>query len=174
MKYRELQELHRMDLHRWGGEKHLKLYCLKPEYKLVYRYRNVKYLSSNKWMKPLYLIERYLYNRCCVKCGCDIPSHSTIGGGFKILHGWGIVINSKSVIGKNFTIVSGTVIGATKTGQPVIGNNVSVGAHALLLGGIVIGDNVDIGAGAIVTHDIPTNGVVYSDASPIRRIKETK
>ena len=95
-------------------------------------------------------------------------------GGFKILHGWGIVINSKSVIGENFTIVSGTVIGATKTGQPVIGNNVSVGAHALLLGGIVIGDNVDIGAGAIVTHDIPTNGVVYSDASSIRRIKEIK
>jgi serine O-acetyltransferase len=63
------------------------------------------------------------------------------------------------------------VIGATKTGVPTIGNNVTIGAHALILGGITIGNNADIGAGAIVTHDVPNGGVVYSEASKVRRIK---
>lgn len=35
-----------------------------------------------------------------------------------------------------------------------------LGVHSLLIGHIVIGNNVDIGAGAIVTHDIPDNCVV--------------
>ena len=62
-----------------GGKKHISLYLFKREYKLVYRYRMVKYLESHKWMWPFYMFERYLYNRSCMKCGCDIPSHATIG-----------------------------------------------------------------------------------------------
>ena len=170
MTYKELKMLLRMDIRRWG-ESFFHLYFFQKEFELVYRYRLVQFFSTHKWLRPLYMLERFLYHRCCVKCGCDIPSHVTIGGGLKILHSWGIVINSKSVIGTNFTIVSGTVIGATRTGQPVIGDNVTVGAHALLLGGIHIGDNVEIGAGAIVTHNVPKNGVVYFDASEVRKIK---
>lgn len=172
MKYSELCKLREMDLKRWGGVKHISLYLFKREYKLVYRYRMVKYLESHKWMWPFYMFERYLYNRSCMKCGCDIPSHATIGGGFKILHGWGVVINSKAVIGNNFTVVSGALIGATHTGQPIIGDNVLVGAHALLLGNIVVGDSVEIGAGAIVTHDVPCYGVVYSNSSCVKRFKQ--
>lgn len=68
MKYSELCKLREMDLKRWGGVKHISLYLFKREYKLVYRYRMVKYLESHKWMWPFYMFERYLYNRSCMKC----------------------------------------------------------------------------------------------------------
>lgn len=169
----ELRKYLRKDIKRWGGKSGLYLYLMKKEFRLVFRYRILKYFESHVLTRPLYFIERFLYHQSCNHCGCDIPSHVSIGAGFKILHSWGIVINSHSIIGENCTIVSGALIGATRTGVPIIGSNVSIGAHAIILGGIKVENDAEIGAGAIVTHDVPTNGVVYSDASELRRIKNT-
>lgn len=171
MTYKEYKETIEKDIQRWGKTSFLALYLTVPEFKLMWRHRLVSMLRSYVFLRPLYQIERFLYHRSCVRCGCDIPSHCKIGAGVKILHGWGIVINSKTIIGENFTIVSGTVIGANHTGFPTIGDNVSIGAHALIIGGVDIGNNSEIGAGAIVTHDIPENGVVYGEASKVRKIK---
>ena len=88
-------------------------------------------------------------------------------GGWKLLHSWGVVINSKAQIGENFSIMTGALVGASPHGVPRIGNDVFVGAHAIVLGDIVIGDNVQIGAGAIVTHDVPDNAVIVGDAAHI-------
>ena len=170
MNYLELKTLLHKDLARWD-KNFWTLYFMKPEFKLIWRYRWCNYLKSHTIMKPLYYLERFLYHHSCVRCGCDIPSHVTFGGGVKILHGWGIVINSKTIIGENFTIVSGSVIGANYTGVPKIGNNVTLGAHSLIIGKIEIGDDVEIGAGAIVTHNVPSNSVVYGDAAVVRRFK---
>ena len=49
---------------------------------------------------------------------------------------------------------------ATKIGQVKIGNNVFIGAGAIILCGVSIGDNVIVGAGTVVTHNIPSNLVV--------------
>lgn len=173
MKINELLRLIESDRNRWG-KNGVKLYLLNPEYRLVYRYRMLHFYKTHWYFKLLYYIERLLYHRCCVRCGCDIPSHVCIGGGFKVLHGFGIVINSGTIIGKNCTIVAGTVIGANHTGHPIIGENVSIGANCTIIGDISIGDNVDIGAGAIVTKSIPDNAVVYGQSSQVRRIKENE
>lgn len=168
----ELKQLLRADKEQWGkNQSIIKLSVFHMEFRLMRWKRYCDYFVATPWMKPFYYFARWRYYRYCRKCGCDIPSHVRIGGGFKIIHGWGIVINSKCIIGERVTIVSGSVLGATKTGFPIIGNDVSIGAHALVLGGVHIGNNADIGAGAIVTHDVPDNGVVYSDASVVRRIK---
>lgn len=50
-------------------------------------------------------------------------------------------------------------IGYSRVGKVVIGNNVFVGADAIILPGIKIGNNVVIGAGSIVTKNIPDNSV---------------
>ena len=42
----------------------------------------------------------------------------------------------------------------------VIGNNVFIGARALVMQGVTIGDNCIIAAGAIVTKDVPSGSVV--------------
>ena len=107
-----------------------------------------------------------------MKYGCDIPSHAVIGPGLRIDHANGIVINSKAVIGKNATLKGGVVIGSNSKGVPTVGDNVLIGAHALLIGKIIVGDNSSIGAGAIVVHDVPNRAVVVNQSATIIRIKE--
>ena len=51
-----------------------------------------------------------------------------------------------------------------------IGNNVWIGAGAILLPGVTIGDNSVIGAGSIVTKDIPAN--VVAVGNPCRVLRE--
>ena len=47
----------------------------------------------------------------------------------------------------------------TKISDVTIGNNVFIGAGAIILPNVKIGDNVIIGAGSVVTKDIPNNSV---------------
>ena len=54
-------------------------------------------------------------------------------------------------------------LGYTKAGEIVIGNNVFIGANAVVLPNTHIGDRVIIGAGAVVAHDIPDNSVVVGN-----------
>jgi maltose O-acetyltransferase len=49
----------------------------------------------------------------------------------------------------------------------VIGNNVFLGAGAIVLPGVTVGNNVVIGAGAIVTKDVPDNVVVAGNPAEI-------
>lgn len=51
-----------------------------------------------------------------------------------------------------------------------IGDNVWVGAGALIMPGVTIGENTVIGAGSVVTKDIPANSVAYGN--PCRVIRE--
>ena len=51
-----------------------------------------------------------------------------------------------------------------------IGNNVWVGAGAIIMPGVTIGDNSVIGAGSVVTRDIPAN--VVAVGNPCRVMRE--
>lgn len=155
-----LTELIKMDIKRWGDRSVLNLFFLKREFRLVLRLRLCQFLRNYKAAYPLYCVERLIYHHSTSKCGCDIPSSLTVGGGFQLLHSWGTVINSKAVIGENCTILSGCVIGSNKTGVPTIGDNVYIGTKATILGGIRVGNNAKIGANALVIDDVPDNGVV--------------
>jgi len=101
-----------------------------------------------------------------VKYGFDISYRTTIGKGFYIGHFGGIVINGDAVIGENCNLSQGVTIGVlvrgNKTGIPKIGDRVFIGPGATILGGITIGNDVLIGANAIVTFDVPDNAVVAS------------
>lgn len=72
----------------------------------------------------------------------------------------GIILSHETVIGKNCTILHQVTIGGGKGGAPVIGDNVEIGAGAMLVGGIHIGNNVRIGANCVVAEDIPDNCTV--------------
>lgn len=60
-------------------------------------------------------------------------------------------------------------IGVERTGVPVIGDNVTIGAGAIILGGVRIGNNVNIGAGAIVVDDVPDNTTVVCEKARVVR-----
>lgn len=83
-----------------------------------------------------------------------------IGEGFCPIHSYSTIINGAAKIGCNCTIYHCATIAVEKTGVPIIGDNVKIGAGAIIMGGIKIGNNVNIGAGAIVVEDIPDNSTV--------------
>lgn len=58
-------------------------------------------------------------------------------------------------------------IGAGKGGSPVIGDNVYVGAGAIIIGNVIVGNNVKIGAGDIVVENVPDGSTVVSQKSKI-------
>lgn len=172
MNYKDYKLYVREDRRRWNSNKsHINMFLTNSCYRLIIRHRRCELLRSYKVLMLFYQMERFIYHRTCVRCGCDIPSNVKIGPGFRMDHSWGVIINSKAVIGSNFLIKSGAVIGATEKGIPSIGNNVSVGVHALLLGNISVADGAEIGAGAIVTHDVLENAIVICEAAHISRIK---
>lgn len=81
-------------------------------------------------------------------------------------------------IGDNFVSAPGSIIlthdsslffhiGQYRVEKVKIGDNVFVGANAVILPGINIGDGAIIGAGAIVTKDVPESVVVAGNPAKI-------
>lgn len=87
-----------------------------------------------------------------------------VGGGFYVGHGWGTVVNAHR-IGENFRVGQNVTIGSKNLKEPIIGNNVSVWANAIVIGDIQIGDNSQIGAGAVVVKSVPKNSIVVPSKS---------
>lgn len=96
--------------------------------------------------------------------GIEIHPGAEIGRRLFIDHGMGIVIGETAVIGDDVTLYQGVTLGGTgkEKGKrhPTIGNKVSIGAGARVLGNITIGDNCRVGAGSVVLRSVPTNSTV--------------
>ena len=92
-----------------------------------------------------------------------------IGGGIWLDHPFCTRMGAAS-IGSNFKVKQLVTIGKnTDMKQPTIGNNVFIGAGAVVCGGITIGDNVQIGANAVVMKDVPANCTVIGNPAIIIR-----
>jgi serine O-acetyltransferase len=115
-----------------------------------------------KWHVPL--LPRLMSEVVHRVTGIDIHPGATIGRGFFIDHGTGVVIGGTAIVGDDVTIYQGVTLGGTslqrKKRHPTIGNNVVVGSGAAVLGDITIGDNVKIGANSVVVKDVPPNSTV--------------
>jgi serine O-acetyltransferase len=116
------------------------------------------------WKAEVPILPRLLaeiVHRCT---GIDIHPGATIGPGFFIDHGTGVVIGGTAIIGRDVTIYQGVTLGGTslqrKKRHPTIGDNVTVGSGAAVLGDITVGDNVKIGANSVVVKDVPANSTV--------------
>jgi len=97
-----------------------------------------------------------------------IGTNQQIGGGFLGVHPIGSFVNAER-IGRNFEVKHGVTIGYNGHGRPIIGDNVQVNAHAIVVGGVVLGNNVVVGAGAAVTKSVPDNCVVVGNPAYIIR-----
>ena len=96
--------------------------------------------------------------------GVEIHPAATIGEGFFIDHGMGVVIGETTVIGRNVTLYQNVTLGGTgkESGKrhPNLDDNVVVGVGAVVLGNITIGEGTKVGAGAVVVNDVPPNCTV--------------
>lgn len=133
-------------------------------------FRTSAFFSKNFLLRivgfPIRIIYKILINWIL---GIDIPDRTRIGEGLQVFHGQGLIINSKTIIGKNVTVRHNTTIGNSKAGGecPVIGDNVNIGANAVIIGKIFVGNNSVIGAGSVVIKDVPPNVVVAGNPAKI-------
>lgn len=146
----------------WGG---VKLYYTTPGFKYTVWMRICSYLKQRKrYAFPLYLYAKWRLRACRFRFGIQIPESTVIGEGFYIGHFGSIVVNPKAVIGKNVNISQDVTIGqanrGSRKGTAIIGDCVYIGPGAKIVGAVCIGNNVAIGANAVVTRDIPDNAVV--------------
>lgn len=99
-----------------------------------------------------------------VLTGISIPASVQIGDSFYIGHFGGIILNAKTSIGNNCNISQGVTIGVSGQGDnrgvPKIGNNVYIGANAVIVGNIVVEDNVLIAACSLVNTNVISNSVM--------------
>jgi serine O-acetyltransferase len=96
--------------------------------------------------------------------GIEIHPGATLGPGFFIDHGMGVVIGETAEIGANVTLYHGVTLGGTSLAKgkrhPTLGDNVVVGTGAKVLGAITIGEGCRIGANAVVVKSVLPNSVV--------------
>lgn len=104
-----------------------------------------------------------------------LPAGARIGKGSRLGYGGiGVVIHDRAVIGAHVMIGPNVTIGG-RSGHyevPVIGNNVDISTGAKVLGPIKIGNNVIIGANAVVIKDVPDDAVVAGVPARIIRIQQ--
>lgn len=159
------------DLYRYIGKDCNRIICqiryvlFTPGFQYIYFFR--KTASASRWTRLFWHIGLRL---CMYQTGIQIPYMTQIGRGFRIVHFGHIVINPQAVIGKNFNVSQGVLIGNSlgrKGGVPIIGDNVCINANAIVVGGVRIGDNVLIAPGAFVNFDVPDNSIVIGNPGKI-------
>jgi len=116
------------------------------------------------WRHKLYWLGRFTSHISRFFTQIEIHPGAKIGRRCVIDHGAGVVIGETAEIGDDALIYSGVVFGGTTLEKikrhPTVGNGVSIGAAAVLLGPIKIGDGAVIGANSVVTRDAPPNSTV--------------
>jgi serine O-acetyltransferase len=99
--------------------------------------------------------------------GVEIHPAARIGTELFIDHGSGVVIGETAEIGNRVTLYQGVTLGGTgfQRGKrhPTLGNNVTVGSGAKLLGPIFVGDGAKIGANTVVVEDVPPGSTVVGN-----------
>ncbi|MBP3338738.1 MAG: serine O-acetyltransferase [Lachnospiraceae bacterium] len=133
---------------------------LYPSFKAIRKYRKAHRL----YKKGHYFLARWISQRTARKTGIEIHPGATIGKGFFIDHGHGVVIGETAIIGDNVTLYQGVTLGGTgkEKGKrhPTLEDNVMISAGAKILGSFTIGENSKVGAGSVVLEEVPPNSTV--------------
>ncbi len=121
-------------------------------------------VAHRLWRDGHLLTARFLSAAMRAWTAVDIHPAATVGAGLFIDHALGVVIGETAEIGVDVTIYQGVTLGGTalEAGKrhPTIGDRVTIGAGAKVLGPVTIGSGSRIGANAVVVRDVPPDSVV--------------
>ncbi|WP_237187828.1 serine O-acetyltransferase EpsC [Rothia nasimurium] len=96
--------------------------------------------------------------------GVEIHPGATIGRRFFIDHGMGVVIGETAEIGDDVMLYHGVTLGGRSLEKgkrhPTIGDRVTIGAGAKVLGPVHIGADSAIGGNSVVVHDHPEDSII--------------
>ena len=125
-----------------------------PGVHAIWNYR----IAHKLWKHGFKLIARMLSNRARRRTGIEIHPAAVIGHRFFIDHGIGVVIGETTQIGDDVMLYHNVTLGARRfaTGKrhPTIGDRVTIGAGATILGPVNIADDVRIPYNRVVLEDI--------------------
>jgi len=146
----------------------LSIFISHPGFRFLVVSRLANYYLRNHLLG---FIARLWYRNLRTKYGMQISFKAIIGAGFRLNH-WGPMhINQNVTIGKNCNISQGVTIGNVSRGKlqgtPILGDEVWIGANAIIVGKIKIGNNVLIAPLSYVNFDVPDNSVVMGNPAKI-------
>ena len=151
----------------------------KSKWEVLLCYPAVKAMAYHRMAHRLYqaghtTLARWISQHSRHVTGIEIHPGASIGKGFFIDHGDGVVIGETTVIGDNVTLYQGVTLGGTGKDvgkrHPTIGNNVLISTGAKVLGPFKVGDNSRIGANAVVLQEVPPDSTVVGIKARVVKI----
>ena len=110
--------------------------------------------------------------------GVEIHPAAEIGQEFFIDHGSGVVIGETAEIGDRVTLYQGVTLGGTGFARgkrhPTVGDDVTIGSGAKLLGPVDVGHGAKVGANTVVVADVPPNSTVVGNPGHTVRVEGRK
>jgi serine O-acetyltransferase len=104
--------------------------------------------------------------------GVEIHPAAVIGHRFFIDHGMGVVIGETAEVGDDVMLYHGVTLGGRSLERvkrhPTVGDRVTIGAGARVLGPVLIGDDVQVGANSVVVKDVPAGAIATGIPATIR------
>jgi serine O-acetyltransferase len=116
------------------------------------------------WQRGRKELAYFVHGRATDTYAVDIHPAAKIGHGVFIDHATGVVVGETATIGNNVSLLHGVTLGGTgkELGDrhPKVGDDVLIGAGAVVLGAIQVGEGSRIGAGSVVLHAVPPHVTV--------------
>jgi serine O-acetyltransferase len=153
-----------------AAQSRLETFLASPGLHAIWAHR----LAHRLWLNPAYrLPARLLSQAARTLTGVEIHPGAVIGRRFFIDHGMGVVIGETAVVGDDVMMYHDVTLGGRSLKRvkrhPTVGDRVTIGAGARVLGDITVGDDAQIGANSVVTRDVPAGSVAVGIPAQIRQ-----
>ncbi len=154
-----------MFLSRWGASRKPRwmlwgrLLFLTPGFQFVFWLRVQRSLAVVPLLGPA--LRRVIWYCTTIWFSCDVDPQVEIGPGLYTPHPLGIVIGGGVCIGRNVSILQNVTLGrvANEHLDPTIGDDVEIGAGAVVLGAVHVGSGAKVGANSVVLKDVPAGAI---------------
>ncbi|MEI2775986.1 MAG: serine O-acetyltransferase [Tetrasphaera sp.] len=126
----------------------------------IWLHRLAHELWGTRLLRPLARLIAYVSRSVT---GVEIHPGATIGRRFFIDHGMGVVIGETAEIGDDCMLYHQVTLGGRSMERvkrhPTLGDRVTIGAGAKVLGPVYIGDDAQVGANSVVVKDVPAGAI---------------
>lgn len=140
-------------------------------------------IAHRLWGYHWYLVARIVSHLSRWLTGIEIHPGAQIGRRVVIDHGMGVVIGETAIIGDDCLLFHAVTLGGKSPSRrelvlgrrhPQLGNRVTVGTGAAILGPVTIGDDATIGAKAVVLSDVPSGSLAVGIPATVKKKKASK
>ncbi|QPV62610.1 serine O-acetyltransferase [Halosimplex litoreum] len=133
----------------------------------VWAYRLAHWL----WTREFHFAARLISQLTRFLTGVEIHPGADLGRRVFVDHGMGVVVGETAEVGDDVVMYHGVTLGGDDPRpvkrHPTVGDRVTLGANATLVGDITVGDDASVGAGAVVVDDVPPGATVVGNPAKV-------